>query len=225
MLKKTELVAHVKSPWFLAPVCLAIGAAVPLMILGVPKLWTAEAAGWASAVATTLAATIALTVGLLPELNRRREGWVRALAKLHLAEMSLEVQLVHVGRAIELSRSEHLASTRLAAIHREMQSINSAPLHSLLLDGAHFNKAGFAATCRCVVDVERVKALTDHFDQAPPQHYIEGSWFRDLAVDLYLTIDETRKTYAFALEREPSDVPNVPTEVEVRQRKTPIAEN
>ncbi|WP_115584478.1 hypothetical protein [Xanthomonas dyei] len=225
MLKKTELVAHVRSPWFLAPVCLGIGAAVPLLFLGIPKLWTAEAAGWASAFATTLAATIALTVGLVPELNRRREGWVRAFAKMHLAETSLEVQLVHVGRAIQMSRSEYLASIQLAAIHRELQSVSTDQLHSLLLDSAHFDKSSFAATCRCVVDVERVRALTNRFDQAPIDRHIEGEWFRDLAVDLYLTIDETRRAYAVVLEREPADVPNVPDEVKVKQREAVIADS
>jgi len=45
-------------------VCFSAGAGTAVVILGVPKLWSAEAAGWASAIGTFAAAGVALWIAL-----------------------------------------------------------------------------------------------------------------------------------------------------------------
>lgn len=47
-----------------ALVCFGAGAGTAVLILGVPRLWSAEAAGWASALGTFAAAGVALWIAL-----------------------------------------------------------------------------------------------------------------------------------------------------------------
>jgi hypothetical protein len=50
----------------------ALGAGIVICVLGVPLLWTPEAAGWASAIGTTAAVAVALYLGFLPHTGRKR---------------------------------------------------------------------------------------------------------------------------------------------------------
>ncbi|WP_285445521.1 hypothetical protein [Xanthomonas sp. fls2-241-TYG-148] len=67
-------------PLPLSFIAFAFGAAAAALLLGVPRLWTAEAAGWASAVATTAAVLVALYVGLAPQKAQRADHVRRARA-------------------------------------------------------------------------------------------------------------------------------------------------
>ncbi|TAA11252.1 hypothetical protein EA658_16445 [Pseudoxanthomonas winnipegensis] len=167
-----------------------------------------------SAVATTVAVVVALGMGLLPEVNRRREAWVIALAKIHLAESSVEIQMVHVARAIALSRGETLAPNSRREIVREMDMVKSDELRSLLAGSAHFDKASFSVTCKAVVDIDRVKALAGGFADIPDDKVIHAAWFRGLLAGLFLTLDEARHEYAKAIERPAKPFPGMPPEVE-----------
>lgn len=55
-----SLVERSRSPWFLAPLCFGTGAAAATAVLGIPKLWSQEAAGWAAAIGTFAAVVISL---------------------------------------------------------------------------------------------------------------------------------------------------------------------
>ncbi len=60
-----------RRPLVLAPSAAAVGAAAVICVLGIPQLWTPEAAGWASAVGTCGAVVVALGLAL-DEARRRR---------------------------------------------------------------------------------------------------------------------------------------------------------
>lgn len=62
-----------KSKIVLGATCTSVGAGVVVLLLGVPSLQTESAAAWASALATFLAAVVALGVGVLPTLKARTE--------------------------------------------------------------------------------------------------------------------------------------------------------
>jgi len=81
-----------KRPIVIAALCLSIGGAGATLILGVPLLWTPEAAGWASAIATFAAACIALAVGVLPILFRRsdEERQARLIGKIIVDNLAIQ---------------------------------------------------------------------------------------------------------------------------------------
>lgn len=64
--------ARMASPIVVSVTSAALGAGFVICVLGVPSLWTAEAAGWASAIGTTAAVVVALYLGLLPHSGRKR---------------------------------------------------------------------------------------------------------------------------------------------------------
>lgn len=77
-----------KSRVVLSLISVAIGAGLVGLVVQVPPLWTAEAAGWASAIATTGAAVVALYVGLLPsrQAAKARQRIADSVLKLLVAE-------------------------------------------------------------------------------------------------------------------------------------------
>ncbi|HHA2620878.1 TPA: hypothetical protein ACOECG_004402 [Stenotrophomonas maltophilia] len=118
-----------------------IGAGLVVLVLGVPRLWTAEAAGWASAVATTGAAFVALYVGLLPSRQsaKARQKIADSVLKLLVAEATEQSFYVSCSVAY-LSRSDVI--------------------------GAGFNHARKFAER---MDAEPFKEALPYFDALPPE--------------------------------------------------------
>ncbi|NWF33142.1 hypothetical protein HH110_08795 [Stenotrophomonas sp. SAM-B] len=211
---KRRIVELLVSPWFLAPLCFGSGAGLAVAILGVPLLWTPEAAGWASAIGTSAAAIVALVVGVVPEINRRREMEIKSFAQMHVTESSLETQLLHVSVAIEHARQEFLDAAARRAIFAAMEKFDPMPVAALLNFPEHLGPGVLGNTSRCVVDMNRVDALMRTFRSVPSESVIEGGeWLTGVLVSAYLSMDDARSAYSVALGRKPSRLPEVPAEV------------
>lgn len=211
---------HALSPWFLVPICFGAGSAVATAILGIPQMWTAEAAGWASAIATSLAVVVALAVGVLPEVNRRRESYARALGQMHLAETALETQLVHLARAIAVSQAAAFDFNVRQQVLAEMEHFDPPVVVGLLNFSEHLGSDAFKATARCAVDMQRVQALVSQFKSTPITAVVEGGrWLSEYLVNAYLSMDDARIAYSAVLGRAPNDIPDVPVRVRAARRR------
>lgn len=211
---------HVMSPWFLIPLCFGTGGALATAILGVPRMWTAEAAGWASAIATSVAVVVALAVGVLPEINRRRESYARALGQLHLTETSLETQLVHLGRAIGVSQAAAFDYHVRQQVLAELEHFDPPVVAGLLNFSEHLGSDAFKATARCAVDMQRVQTLVSQFKSTPVAVVVQGGrWLSEYLVAAYLSMDDARIAYSAVLGRAPNDIPDVPVQVRVARRR------
>lgn len=105
-------------PLPLSLIASGVGAAVTLLVLGVPPLWTAEAAGWAAAIATTAAVVAALWIA------ERQIGVAREAAAserdtaLHLqAVQNEQMRLADQQRAMRLA---HAFSRELVYARRQL---------------------------------------------------------------------------------------------------------
>ena len=222
MVKKTWsfVINHALSPWFLVPLCFGVGGAVATAILGVPQLWTAEASGWASAIATSFAVVVALAVGVLPEANRRRESYARALAQLHLTETSLETQLLHLDRAIAVSQAAAFDFHVRQQVLAELEHFDPPVVAVLLNFAEHLGTDAFRATARCAVDMQRVQTLVSQFKSTPVAAVVQGGrWLSEYLVAAYLSMDDARIAYSAVLGRPPSDVPDVPVQVRAARHR------
>lgn len=87
MLRSTR--QHAVSPWFLAPLSFGLGASVALAIVGIPRLWTPEAAGWGATFATFSATAAALWIA--SRANRQdavRRRHMDAIARTKVAAIA-----------------------------------------------------------------------------------------------------------------------------------------
>lgn len=69
-----------RRPVVLGILCFATGAAVAVLVLGVPVLWTSTAAGWAAAVGTVAAAAVALYLGRVAIASELRSESTQTVA-------------------------------------------------------------------------------------------------------------------------------------------------
>ncbi|WP_313242069.1 hypothetical protein [Stenotrophomonas sp.] len=174
---------------------------------------------WA-AVGTMLAVVVALGVGVLPEVNRRREGRARALGQMHLAETALETQLLHLGRAIAASQAAAFDFNVRQQVLAEMEYFDPPVVAGLLSFSEHLGTDAFKATARCAVDMQRVHTLVSQFKSTPVSAVVEGGrWLSEYLVAAYLSMDDARLAYSAVLGRAPNDIPEVPFQVRAARRR------
>lgn len=208
------------SPWFLIPLCLGSGALISTAITGIPKLWSAEAAGWASAIGTTLAAVVALFVGVVPEINRRREAEIRSFVQMSLAVSDLETQLLHVNGAIVESRNLIYDFATRKRLVDHMDFVNPAGVQMLLSFAEHLPPKVLTATTGSVSDMQRVASLMRKFSGVDPAGEIEGGdWMTSTLVLAHISMNEARVAMTQALGREVVELPDVPDEVKRAERR------
>lgn len=131
-------------------VSFALGAALSILVIGVPKLWSAEAAGWASAVGAIAAVAVALR--LADVAQRRRDVDRRAAGKLAFVSLwpglhRAQAQTLSVCYLIQQPTlaAEELTIGRLiseiSALEEELRKLGAQTVHldsslSLRLAGA-----------------------------------------------------------------------------------------
>ncbi|MDT3468652.1 hypothetical protein [Stenotrophomonas maltophilia] len=202
------------SPWFLAPLCIGVGSGVTVAVLGIPKLWTSEAAGWASAAGTSFAALVALGVGLLPENRRRKEALLRVSAQMSVVVSALETQLTHLGRAIEISRQPQFDYPLRVRLFSDTDEIKPESLTGLLSLVEHLTDRCFERTAVCLENANRLQALMRNFRSMPMEDVlVPGIFFTQILVIAYLSIDDARLAYLDHLGRAADELLLEPDEV------------
>ncbi|MBN5087889.1 hypothetical protein JY460_07190 [Stenotrophomonas maltophilia] len=165
-------------------------------MLGIPKLWTAEAAGWASAFGTTVAATVALYVGIAPEVARRKASTKRALAVTQWAEGSLGRQLVHLKYAIEAMRAAVLNHEERALVVDDLGVLDATPVRSMV---DYFDSLGpevVRHAGRCVIDIEAAVQSTRNMKSLPRDSTLGMDGTREIFINAYMSIDDARIAFA-----------------------------
>ncbi len=200
----------IRRPVILGPVAAALGGGAAVCILGIPELWSSEAAGWASAVGTTAAAGVALYVGLAPERARRSAAYRRAWAVMQWAEGALGTQLVHLGHAIELMRPDLVYAEERRKLCSELDILDAGPVRMLVdyfdaLDADTIRSAG-----RCVIDMERAIQTARNIKNVQEKSVLDMDGIRDIFFDVYMSMDDTRMDFARliygAVERYPEPI-------------------
>ncbi|WP_279209083.1 hypothetical protein [Stenotrophomonas indicatrix] len=183
-------------PHVLAPVSAALGAGAAVCLLGIPSLWTAEAAGWASAVGTTAAAIVALYVGIAPERARRKASAKRALAVTQWADGSLGRQLVHLKYAIENMRGGVLDSEGRAKVIEDLAVLDATSVRALV---DYFDSLGpevVGPAGRCVIDIEAAIQTMCNMRSLPTDTALDMDGVREIFIDAYMSIDDARIAFA-----------------------------
>lgn len=132
-----------KRPVVLGITCWALGAGMAVLFLGVPALWTSTAAGWAAAVGTLAAATVALYLGRMGQASARlvEETHTMALAVMVLpfveeyGQRLDEIEKITAWRGTPEER-EFYAGTLFASLQTRKD---------LSSEGQKFNAAGMAS--------------------------------------------------------------------------------
>lgn len=207
-------------PLAIACVSAAVGAGAVICFTEIPRLQSADAAAWASAVATTGAVVAALYVGLAPEKARRKASVQRAWAMTQWAEGALGMQLVHLGQAIAYMRAPVLHAPGRAAVVQQLQVLDAGPVRALVdhfdaLDPLIIRSAG-----RCVIDMERGIQTMRNLAQVPSDAALDMDGMRDIFFDVYMSMDDAREAFA-KLVYGSAEKSNEPVEVKIaRARRT-----
>jgi hypothetical protein len=105
-----KVMERAHSPWLWGPIAFGLGAAAALAIVRVPTLWSAEGAGWASAVGTSAAVVMALGLAQAESRRRRREAIEQArgmslLLLLPLIDWQQQIRLLahHVDQQRDMA--------------------------------------------------------------------------------------------------------------------------
>ncbi len=153
-----KLRALLARPLVVAMLSAGVGAAVVVCLLGIPKLWSAEAAGWASAVGTTLAAVVALYVGLAPHRATRADHVARARAISVIVYGRLTRQLLDL-ESVRLVCIRSDVDDVLFAIAIEHMSVDPAFSDPLLPYFDVIDNEITSSLAAAVADLEAAKGL------------------------------------------------------------------
>ncbi len=146
------------SPWFLAPLSFGLGASVALAIVGIPRLWTAEAAGWGATFATFSATVAALWIASRAnrqDAARRRHMDAIARAKVAVIATRAFDELEMLGNSPGIAGGTWDNSTvsfsfvcakRLLAACNEMDVVSKD-----LKEDSALVFVGFSAKCAAIV--------------------------------------------------------------------------
>ncbi|MBD3825639.1 hypothetical protein [Stenotrophomonas sp.] len=185
-----------KRPIIIGSAFAALGVAAVILILGIPKLWTAEAAGWASAIATSCAALVALYVGLTPSRDaaRARQRIADSVLKLMIAEAS--EQSFYLKCAVGYLRREDVVGVGFNHARRFSQRMDLAPFKEALPYFDAMSPDVVEAVTYVIVAIQRNKIPLASTPEAEPMRVI-GPERHAMAASLEKTmeaLDQLRQT-------------------------------
>lgn len=161
---------------------------------------------WA-AIGTALAVGVALLVGVLPEIIRRRGAAKRVRGYLYIAKNSLRNQTVTISKAIE---DCSVADTQIGSrvqIGIAMEFLDVSVLKGLLPHSADLAPDTVEVIARCVVEMERGILVARREAAIRPGESFDRGGLEDVLVSVYCSIKDAYDSVAGRLKSDTSEFP------------------